>query len=236
VILVVGVATAVLIALPSRLVRGRLALVGLTLAFAALLAGPAAYAYDTMGSALSGGDPSAGPTVPGSEAFGGGRVGPFGSVSVGGPGGATVGGPGGAGLGGPGGAGVDQAVLDYLVANRGDATWIVAVSGSESAAPIQLATGLPVMTMGGFNGGDASPTLAEFQAYMANGDVRFLISGGGDGGGGMPGGGMPGGGMPGGGMPGGPSGNSEITSWATSNCTAITVGGTTIYDCATSGS
>ena len=40
-----------------------------------------------------------------------------------------------------------------------------------------------------------------------------------------------GGGGFGGGMPGG-GGNSEVTSWVTTNCTAITVGGTTIYDCA----
>ena len=215
-ILVVGAVTAALIAMPSRLVRGRLAMAALALAFAALLAGPAAYAHDTMGSALSGGDPSAGPTVPGSEAIGGGRVGP--------PGGGGVGGLGGAGVGGPGGAAVDQDVLDYLVTNRGDATWIVAVSGSGSAAPIQLATGLPVMTMGGFNGGDASPTLTEFQAYVANGQIRFLIAGG-DG---------PGGGMPGG-MPGGPGSNGEVTSWATANCTAVIVSGTTIYDCAPAG-
>ncbi len=232
VVLVVGMATGLLIALPSRLVHGRLAIAGMVLAVAALLVGPTAYAYDTMGSALSGGDPSAGPTVPGSEAFGDGGRGSFGGVGspgrpdgqagdgqggFGGQGTLGFGGPALGDGGGPRGAAVGQDVLDYLVANQGGATWIVAVSGSGSAAPIQLATGLPVMTMGGFNGGDASPTLAEFQAYVASGQVRYAIVGG-----------------DGGGMPGG-RGNSDVTAWITANGTPITIGGTTIYDLAPAG-
>ena len=118
----------------------------------------------------------------------------------------------GGGRGGPGEAQVSQDVLDYLVANRGEADWIVAVNGSASAAPIQLATGLPVMTMGGFSGGDASPTLAEFQAYVADGSVRYVIAGAD------------------GGAPGG-RGSSDVDAWVTSTCTAVTVGATTLYDC-----
>ena len=226
VILLVGAVTAILIALPVRYVGGRQAMAVLVVAFAMLLAAPTAFAYDTMQTALSGGDPSAGPAVAGSGGFGRAGAGgarPDGQVGQGGIGAPPDGVPGGGSFGnGPvGGSAVSQEALDYLVANQGDADWIVAVSGSGSAAPIQLATGLPVMTMGGFSGGDASPTLAEFQAYVASGQVRFVIVGGNGFGGNGFGGGMPGGG-----------GNSEVTSWVTTNCTAITVGGTTIYDCA----
>ena len=222
-VLLVGVAAAVVVALPAHLLRGRVAMAALVVGFVAILAGPIAYASDTMGTAQSGGDPSAGPAV--ASADGPGRGG-FGGFPQGQDGGGTppagFGGFGGGTSGGPGAAGgsVSQAVLDYLVVNRGDADWIVAVSGSGSAAPIQLATGLPVMTMGGFNGGDASPTLAEFQAYVASGQIRFVIVGGnGFGGGGGPGG-----------------GNSAVTDWVSTNCTSVTVDGTTIYDCATAGS
>ena len=39
-------------------------------------------------------------------------------------------------------------------------TWVAAAIGSNQAAGYQLATGEPVMAIGGFNGSDPSPTLA----------------------------------------------------------------------------
>ena len=109
------------------------------------------------------------------------------------------------------------------MANRGDATWLVAVSGSGSAAPIQLATGQPVMSMGGFSGSDASPTLEALQRYVASGELRFVLIGSGPSGPGGSGG------------PAGPGGfgggSSEIRSWVTGTCTPVDIGGTTIYDC-----
>ena len=41
---------------------------------------------------------------------------------------------------------------------------------------------LPVMAIGGFNGSDPSPTLAQFQQYVADGKVHYFIGGGGFGG------------------------------------------------------
>ena len=83
------------------------------------------------------------------------------------------------------------------------------------------------MAIGGFNGSDPTPTLAEFKAFVAKGDVHYFIGGGGFGGG--PGG-FPGGG-PGGGGPGGSSGTSTaIATWVAANFTAKTVGGVTVYD------
>src|SRR2546427_12776169 len=57
------------------------------------------------------------------------------------------------------------------------------------------------MAMGGFSGGDPAPTLAQLQAYVASGQLRYVLIGGGAGGG--PGGGPPGfgGGGPNGGSP-----------------------------------
>ena len=39
------------------------------------------------------------------------------------------------------------------------------------------------MAIGGFNGSDPSPTLAQFKAYVADGEIHYFIASGGDGGG-----------------------------------------------------
>ena len=43
------------------------------------------------------------------------------------------------------------------------------------------------MAIGGFNGSDPSPTLAQFQAYVADGDIHWFIASGGGGFGGSEG-------------------------------------------------
>ena len=58
-------------------------------------------------------------------------------------------------------------------------TWVAAAVGSNSASGYQLATEEPVMAIGGFNGSDPSPTLAQFQAYVAAGEIHYFIAGGG---------------------------------------------------------
>ena len=73
------------------------------------------------------------------------------------------------------------------------------------------------MAVGGFNGSDPSPTLAQFQALVAAGDIHYFIAGGQPGGGGGPGG------------PGGAT-SSAITSWVEASFTATTVDGITLYD------
>ena len=60
-----------------------------------------------------------------------------------------------------------------------DYTWVAATIGSNNAAGYQLATGEPVMPIGGFNGSDPSPTLAQFQQYVADGKIHYFIGGGG---------------------------------------------------------
>jgi hypothetical protein len=157
-----------------------------------------------MSMSLAGGDPSARPAVAG--AFGGAGGGIVGDTGTAAP-----------------------ALVEYLVANQGSARWIVAAPGSQSAAGIQLAAGEPVMAMGGFSGGDPAPTLEQLKAYVASGELRYVLLGGGG-----PGGGF--GSGRGGGGPGGRD-SSARTEWITANCTPVAIAGLSIdlYDCATSG-
>lgn len=55
-------------------------------------------------------------------------------------------------------------------------TWVAATVGSERAAGYQLATGDPVMAVGGFNGTDPAPTLATFEHYVAEDRVHYFIN------------------------------------------------------------
>lgn len=236
-VVAVALAAAIVLAAPGRWVSPRIALSAATIGLAVLMAAPAAYATDTMQTAYSGGDPSAGPSAGRSDAFGGGIPGagrdgtsagsPMFAMGGTPPSGLTSGvtppagmaGPAAGGTGGgPGeGASLDQAAIDYLVANRGTASWLVAVASSNEAAPIQLATGIPVMAMGGFNGSDSALTVDQLQAYVASGTLRYVLVGGGGG-------------------PGGSS-SSSISQWVTSACavatdaSGATVGDGSLYDC-----
>ena len=125
-------------------------------------------------------------------------------------------GPVGDGGGGPDGQNVasSQALLEYLVANRGGAAWIVAVSSANQAGSIELATGQPVMAMGGFSGSDPTPTLAQLQSYVASGQLRFVLLNGG-----------------GGGPIGRGGAASSVSTWVSQACTAVTGVSTALYDC-----
>jgi 4-amino-4-deoxy-L-arabinose transferase-like glycosyltransferase len=89
--------------------------------------------------------------------------------------------------------------------------WAAAASGSQASATLALASGKAVIAIGGFNGGDAAPTLAQFQGYVKSGQISYYVSGGGMGGGGR-------------------GGDSSIATWVAANYTASTVGGATVYD------
>ncbi len=138
------------------------------------------------------------------------------------------------GLGGAGGGGgflnasqSNPALTKLLQADAGRYTWAAATVNSNNAAGYQLASGEPIMAIGGFNGTDPAPTLAQFEKYVTEGKIHYFIaSGGGIGGFGGRGGF---GGFGGGG--GGSSDDaSQITSWVESHFTAETVGGVTIYN------
>jgi 4-amino-4-deoxy-L-arabinose transferase-like glycosyltransferase len=247
VIVVAGVVAAAGLLLPMLgVVLGRrlVAVIASSAIFAGL-AGPAASALDTAATPHTGSIPSAGPEVAGAGFGPGGRGRPGGfggalpgaaggaqQVVPGGVTGAVPGGvPGGGQQGAPGGQGglgglLDSATPDSalvtLLSQDTTSTWVAAAVGSNSAAGVQLATGRPVMAIGGFNGSDPSPTLAEFKALVAAGKVHYFLGASAS---------ASGFGGRGGFGPGGGSGTSSaIASWVESTFTSTTVGGVTVYD------
>ncbi|MBO0885213.1 MAG: glycosyl transferase, partial [Mycobacterium sp.] len=212
-----------------------------------VLAGPVAYTVDTVvvGQGANGFIPSAGPRVANGFGNGGhGNPGGPGGLSGGGFPGGPMGGRGGApggpaspgmarqtgtaqhsptrgGQHGPGGFMGSGKPSDQLVSmlksHGSNYTWAAATMGSNSAAGYQLATGLPVMPIGGFNSTDPSPTLQQFQQDVAAGKIHYFL-GGGQGG-------------PFGG--GNNSPNAAITQWVHQNFPAETVDNTTVYDLTT---
>ncbi|MFF0734617.1 ArnT family glycosyltransferase [Streptomyces chartreusis] len=135
--------------------------------------------------------------------------------------GGMPGGTGEGGMGGGGGAGgllngasVSDEAKALLEKNADDYTWAAAAIGAQNAASYQLSTGDPVMAIGGFNGTDPSPTLAEFKKYVEDGKIHYFIGSG-----------------SGGGMGGSSSGtSSQISSWVQENFESVTVDGSTFYD------
>ena len=200
--------------------------------FAALL-GPAAYSVQTVSTGHSGSIVDAGPTVAGAtggpgggmrggQAPGGTTQAPGGTTQGQAPGGTTQGG--GTATGGRGGAGgmggllnaatPSTAVVSALSANADQYTWVAAAIGSQNAAGLQIGTQLPVMAIGGFNGSDPSPTLAQFQEYVQAGKIHYFLAGGGFGGQ----------------QNGGSNASSQISTWVQQNFATVTIGGTTFYD------
>ncbi|MEV0255262.1 glycosyltransferase family 39 protein [Streptomyces sp. NPDC050732] len=130
-------------------------------------------------------------------------------------------GGGGGGMGGLlNGARVSAGARKLLAADAENYTWAAAAIGSQNAAGYQLATGEPVMAIGGFNGSDPSPTLAQFKKYVADGDIHYFIASGTGGGGGP---------ADGNGTS-SASTSSAITSWVESTYKKVTVGSATFYD------
>jgi 4-amino-4-deoxy-L-arabinose transferase-like glycosyltransferase len=69
----------------------------------------------------------------------------------------------------------DTRLTDYLLANRQDAEFILATLSARDAAPIILATGEPVMALGGFSGNDRILSADQLAARVADNDVRFFL-------------------------------------------------------------
>ncbi|MFI9393345.1 ArnT family glycosyltransferase [Streptomyces bauhiniae] len=140
--------------------------------------------------------------------------------------------PGGTGetgrMGGAGGllngAKVSAQAKKLLLTDADSYTWVAASTGSQNAASYQLATNKAVMAIGGFNGTDPSPTLAQFKQYVADSKIHYYIAGGGMGGG------MGRTGEARGGMGGGSGTASSISTWVEANFQKVTVGSATFYD------
>ncbi|OON79182.1 ArnT family glycosyltransferase [Streptomyces tsukubensis] len=159
------------------------------------------------------GGANGGKTMPGGSGKGTGTTGK-GGFPAGGF--AEMGGRGGGGGGMGGllnGASVSAKAKALLEKDAKSYTWPAAAIGSQNAASYQLATGEPVMAIGGFNGSDPSPTLAQFKQYVANGKIHYFVGGGGMGGG-----------------PGSSGSSSSISTWVEKNFKKVTVGSATFYD------
>jgi 4-amino-4-deoxy-L-arabinose transferase-like glycosyltransferase len=141
---------------------------------------------------------------------------PFGQ----GPFGRPFGGRNNGGRGGIGGlldtAQANPELVAALQANASAYRWVAATTGSNNAAGLELSTGQPVMAIGGFNGSDPSPTLAEFQSYVAKGQIHYYV-GGADAAGFR-------------GTVGGSNSAAEIYDWVQANFRSSTIGGVTVYD------
>ena len=69
------------------------------------------------------------------------------------------------------------ALVKALEAGAGRYRWVAAVSGSQSAASLELATGGdPVMAIGGFSGEGGHLSLAQFKRYVAAGEIHYYIA------------------------------------------------------------
>ncbi len=194
-----------------------------TAAFAlvACLSGPVAYSAQTITTPETGALASAGPSS-----------------------GQNLGGPGGNGGGGTQSS-TSSALVNALKRGSNKYRWVATVSGSQTAATLELATGgAPVMAIGGFDGQGGNLTLAQFKQYVVRGQIHYYITGNTGRGGGFSAGALPrgssgrpaggpgaGGGSFTGGPPGGASSSgTEITSWVKAHYKSQTVGGQTLYN------
>ncbi|MFN8516502.1 MAG: glycosyltransferase family 39 protein [Chloroflexia bacterium] len=115
-------------------------------------------------------------------------------------------------------------MIQWLIANRGSADYLLAVSSAQQASSIIIETGQPVMATGGFSGGDPILTQASLEKLVADGTIRYFLAGGGIGGGGFGRGG---------------SNSFSVTNWVAQNCTTVPAsawGGTgtsQLYACGT---
>ncbi len=227
---------------------------GLVIASIGLLLAPAAWAVGTIahGDAIN---PSAGTSAsmgpgggagthlndaggppPGMQAPSGMQA-PTGMPPGGGP---ATSGPGNSGPGssGPGGAvAFDSSQARELrtwLESHSPRTQYLVAADSRVAGQLLLAQAPGVIALGGgFNASDPTPTAAELQSLVGNGQLRYVIASD-DAGMRGPGEGAPGGAMP------GMSGTSqqvtqERTAWITANCAAVTdapAAAGTVYDCA----
>ncbi|MGW7533367.1 glycosyltransferase family 39 protein [Amycolatopsis sp. NPDC054798] len=159
--------------------------VAAVLGLVVLLTGTGAYSLATAVTPHSGAIPSAGPNT--RQMFGGGGL--LGTTLPG-------------------------ENLAALLRKSGDYRWAAATVGSNNAAGYQLGSGKPVLAVGGFNGTDPYPTLAQFQQYVRAGQIRYFL----------------GDGMAMRGSSSGSDAAARIVQWVSENYQLTTVDGVTVYD------
>jgi 4-amino-4-deoxy-L-arabinose transferase-like glycosyltransferase len=70
---------------------------------------------------------------------------------------------------------VDPALLSYLLAERHDAPFLAASFDAAPVAPLILATGQPVMALGGLSGGDRILTRDQLAQLATDGTVHVFL-------------------------------------------------------------
>jgi 4-amino-4-deoxy-L-arabinose transferase-like glycosyltransferase len=111
----------------------------------ALLAGPFAYDLSTISRSVNGNSAAAGPISKGS----------LGSSAD--------------------DLSVDEGLVAYLQEHQGDAKYLVAVQTTSASVPLILATGEPVVTIGGYKSRDPVPTAEQLQGMVAAGEVHYVL-------------------------------------------------------------
>lgn len=141
----------VAVAIAGMLAARRLAAPALALAMALLLVTPAAYAATTWFAPVEGTFPVAGPKS----------------------------------FPGPGGYGVDardmainSALVDFVSTHRPGTRWELLTVASDTAAPMML-MGLKAGAVGGYSGTDQALTGPRLARYVARGEARYVLLGGG---------------------------------------------------------
>jgi 4-amino-4-deoxy-L-arabinose transferase-like glycosyltransferase len=185
-----------------------------------LLAGSGAYSLATAATTHSGAIPAAGPT---GSAFGGRGGAGGGFAGARGGFGGTAGSPGATGGRAGGVGGLLSATMPgpnltaLLRKDAGNYTWAAATVLSNNAAGYQLGSDEPVMAVGGFNGTDPYPTLAQFQQYVQSGQIHYFL----------------GEGMTMQSNSGGSDVAQQIADWVAATYQSSTVDGVTVYDLTT---
>jgi len=100
-----------------------------------------------------------------------------------------------------GGLQVSQALLDHLEQHTPDSTYLMAVPSSMQAGDYVLATGRPVLYLGGFMGQDKVVSRDDLRRMVAAGQLRNIYWN-----------------APGGGF----GGQADISTWVTTRCKVVT--------------
>ena len=91
----------------------------------------------------------------------------------------------------------DEDLVTYLQANTQDTKYMVAVPSSQVGSALVLATGRPVLYMGGFTGADPVIDADGLAELVAEGNLRYVLFGGGR------------------------SNKQDVANWLVSSCTVV---------------
>jgi len=130
---------------PKRMARP-MVWVGAFLALVGAIAGPFAYDVSTLGRSVNGSTAAAGPA----------GSGPYAQTED------------------SSALEVDAGLVAFLQRNQGAAEYLVAVQATARSVPLILATGEPVVTIGGYKSRDPYPDCMELQRLVSSGALRYV--------------------------------------------------------------